>query len=165
MKKALIQQFEQSQLEKLKSEKKDIPKFNVGDTVSVKYKITEGTTTRLQAFQGVVIAKTKDDSNFNATFTVRKISSGIGVERKFVLYSPLVESIEVLKNGVVRRAKLYYLRELTGKAARIKEKIDLTRKKDSAKKSEQVESKSESKVEDKTSEDKVKTEIKEEENK
>lgn len=124
MKKTLIENFEQSQLKKLKEAKKEIPDFNAGDTVSVKYRITEGTTSRLQAFQGVVIAKSKDKENYNATFTVRKISSGIGVERKFALYSPLVDSIEVMKQGVVRRAKLYYLRKLTGKAARIKEKID-----------------------------------------
>lgn len=125
MKKTLIQQFEQKQIDKLAESKKEIPSFKVGDTVSVKYKITEGTTTRLQAFQGVVIAKSKDDSNYNATFTVRKISSGVGVERKFVLSSPLVDSVDVMKKGVVRRAKLYYLRKLTGKAARIKEKIDI----------------------------------------
>lgn len=124
MKNSIIQKFEQAQVEKIKSGRKEFPKFKAGDTVSVKYKISEGATTRLQAFQGVVIAKTKDESNFNATFTVRKISSGVGVERKFALYSPLVDSIEVKKKGVVRRAKLYYLRELTGKAARIKEKLD-----------------------------------------
>jgi len=125
MKKTLIQDFEQAQLTRLAEGKKEIPEFSAGDTVSVKYKITEGATTRLQAFQGVVIAKAKDPSNYNATFTVRKISSGVGVERKFVLHSPLVDSVEVMKQGVVRRAKLYYLRNLTGKAARIKEKIDL----------------------------------------
>ncbi len=102
----------------------ELPKFKVGDTVSVKYKITEGVNTRIQAFNGVVIARTKHETNYAATFTVRKISSGIGVERKFPLYSPLLAGVEVLKQGVVRRAKLYYLRTLTGKASRIKEKLD-----------------------------------------
>ena len=102
----------------------ELPKFKVGDTVSVKYKITEGANTRIQAFNGVVIARTKHETNYTATFTVRKISSGIGVERKFPLYSPLLAGVEVLKQGVVRRAKLYYLRTLTGKASRIKEKLD-----------------------------------------
>lgn len=128
MKNVLIQEFENAQAAKIKEvrDSKSFPKFSVGDTVSVKYKITEGSTTRLQAFQGVVIAKTKSDDNFNAGFTVRKISSGIGVERKFVVNSPLLSSVEVLKRGVVRRAKLYYLRELTGKASRIREKLDFS---------------------------------------
>ncbi len=127
MKKKLIQEFEAAQAQKsVEGRKQAFPKFKVGDTVSVKYKITEGTTTRLQAFQGVVIAKTKADDNYSASFTVRKMSSGIGVERKFITHSPLVSSIEVLKKGVVRRAKLYYLRALTGKASRIKEKIDFS---------------------------------------
>lgn len=128
MKNVLIQEFEQAQATKIDDARdaKSFPKFSVGDTVSVKYKITEGSTTRLQAFQGVVIAKTKSDNSFNATFTVRKISSGIGVERRFVVKSPLLSSIEVLKRGVVRRAKLYYLRELTGKASRIREKLDFS---------------------------------------
>ncbi len=103
---------------------KFLPNFKVGDTVKVKYKITEGTTTRIQIFMGVVIARSKSFSNYNATFTVRKISSGVGVERKFMLYSPLIAGVELAKQGVVRRAKLYYLRNLTGKASRIKEKLD-----------------------------------------
>ncbi len=120
-----LQDFATAQVKKLKEARGfDIPKFNAGDTVNVKYKITEGTTTRIQAFKGVVIAKTKAEDNYAATFTVRKISSGVGVERKFTLYSPLIAGIEVLKKGVVRRAKLYYLRNLTGKASRIKEKLD-----------------------------------------
>ncbi len=121
--KKLIQEFEKQQVAKIAATRNALPQFKVGDSVVVKYKITEGANTRLQAFQGVVIAKAKDFSNYSSTFTVRKISSGIGVERKFALYSPLVSSIEVLKQGVVRRAKLYYLRNLTGKASRIKEKI------------------------------------------
>lgn len=123
--KNFLQDFAQEQVKKINEIRGfAIPEFNAGDTVSVKYKITEGATTRIQAFKGVVIAKTKDDKNYNATFTVRKISSGVGVERKFPLYSPLIAGIEVLKQGVVRRSKLYYLRNLTGKASRIKEKLD-----------------------------------------
>lgn len=125
--------FAKNQVQKItESRGFEIPHFNAGDTVSVKYKITEGTTTRLQAFNGVVIAKSKKKSNYAATFTVRKISSGIGVERKFPLYSPLIADIKVLKRGVVRRAKLYYLRSLTGKASRIKEKLDFNSSSSSA---------------------------------
>jgi len=122
--KNIIKEFEQEQLKIAKEAKgSNIGNFNVGDTVSVKYKINEGGTVRLQAFNGIVIARTKSKDNYNATFTVRKISSGVGVERKFALYSPLLTAIEVLKQGDVRRAKLYYLRKLTGKASRIKEKL------------------------------------------
>ena len=123
--KNVLENFAKEQVSKIKESRKfDIPAFKVGDTINVKYKITEGGTTRIQAFKGVVLAKTKSEDNYNATFTVRKISSGVGVERKFPLYSPLLAGIEVLKQGVVRRAKLYYLRSLTGKASRIKEKLD-----------------------------------------
>ena len=121
--KNFIHDFEQAQIATI-SKGRDLPAFKVGDTVSVKYKITEGANTRIQAFNGIVIAKTKDIKHFGATFTVRKMSSGVGVERKFTVYSPLLASIEVLKQGVVRKAKLYYLRALTGKASRIKEKLD-----------------------------------------
>jgi large subunit ribosomal protein L19 len=121
----IIDSFNKQELEKLKLLKTSpIKPFNVGDNVSVKYKITEGASTRIQAFNGVVIAKSKSFENYSATFTVRKISSGIGVERKFMLHSPLVSEVEILKKGVIRRAKLYYLRKLTGKASRIKEKLD-----------------------------------------
>jgi len=121
----IIEKFNLSQVDKIKSSRSfTVPSFNVGDTVSVKYKITEGDTTRIQSFNGVVIARTKNMSNYNATFTVRKISSGIGVERKFPIYSPLLAGIDILKQGDVRRAKLYYLRNLTGKSSRIKEKMD-----------------------------------------
>jgi len=117
--------FAKEQAAKLKQARGfELPDFKVGDTVNVKYKITEGGTTRIQAFKGVVIARTKSFANYAATFTVRKISSGIGVERKFPLYSPLLAGIEISKQGVVRRSKLYYLRNLTGKASRIKEKLD-----------------------------------------
>ncbi len=100
---------------------KDIPKFSPGDTVVVQVKVREGTRERLQAFEGVVIAKR--NRGLNSSFTVRKISHGEGVERVFQTYSPVVDSIEVKRRGDVRRAKLYYLRGRTGKAARIKEKI------------------------------------------
>ena len=121
----LLSNFAEEQVKKIKESRGfELASFKVGDTVSVKYKITEGGTTRIQAFKGVVIARTKDISNYAATFTVRKISSGVGVERKFVVYSPLISGIEVLKQGVVRRSKLYYLRSLTGKASRIQEKLD-----------------------------------------
>lgn len=123
--KTILADFAKEQVKKIKESRSfEIPKFSAGDTVSVKYKITEGGASRIQAFNGVVIARTKSEENYAATFTVRKLSSGIGVERKFTLYSPLISGIEVLKYGAVRRAKLYYLRSLTGKASRIKEKLD-----------------------------------------
>ena len=98
----------------------DIPDFKSGDTVNVHVKISEGEKERIQVFQGVVIKKTGGFSS--ARFTVRKISSGVGVERIFPLYSPSIDKIEVITKGKVRRSKLYYLRNLRGKAARIKEK-------------------------------------------
>lgn len=100
--------------------KKDISSFRIGDTVRVKMRIKEGEKERIQAFQGVVIARRGGGTR--ETFTVRKISYGIGVEKIFPLCSPLIESIKVVKQGVVRRAKLYYLRSKKGKAAKIKEK-------------------------------------------
>lgn len=130
--KNLLSNFALEQVKKLQAARK-LPTIKVGDTVDVKYKITEGGNSRIQAFKGVVIAKTKDESNYSATFTVRKISSGVGVERKFMIYSPLLSSVEVLKQGVVRRSKLYYLRSLTGKASRIKEKLDFTSENETAK--------------------------------
>lgn len=99
--------------------KDNITPFGVGDTVKVFYKIIEGEKERLQAYEGVVIAK--KNGGIRETFTVRKISFGIGVERIFPLHSPKIDRIEVVKRGKVRRAKLYYLRNLTGKAAKIKE--------------------------------------------
>jgi len=98
----------------------DLPNFGAGDTVKVHVKIKEGEKERIQAFQGVVISKRKGSSN--ATFTVRKVSYGIGVERIFPMHSPIIDKIEILTRGRVRRAKIYYLRKLRGKAARIKEK-------------------------------------------
>jgi large subunit ribosomal protein L19 len=100
---------------------KDIPEFSPGDSVIVQVKVKEGERERLQAFEGVVIAKR--NRGLNSSFTVRKVSHGEGVERVFQTYSPLVDSIKVKRRGDVRRAKLYYLRGRTGKAARIKEKI------------------------------------------
>ena len=100
---------------------RELPEFNPGDTVIVSVKVKEGNRERLQAFEGVVIAKR--NRGLNSSFTVRKISHGEGVERVFQTYSPTVASIKVKRRGDVRRAKLYYLRELSGKAARIKEKL------------------------------------------
>lgn len=100
---------------------KTIPDFSAGDTVVVQVRVKEGDRERLQAFEGVVIAKR--NRGLNSAFTVRKISHGEGVERVFQTYSPLVAEVEVKRRGAVRRAKLYYLRGLTGRAARIKEKL------------------------------------------
>jgi len=101
--------------------KTDIVDFNSGDTVSVGVKVIEGNRSRIQLFDGVVIAKSSG-SGLSKTFTVRKISNGVGVERIFPYHSPIIDSIKILKKGKVRRAKLYYLRNLKGKAARIKTK-------------------------------------------
>lgn len=98
----------------------DIPPFRPGDTVKVAVKVVEGTRERLQAYEGVVIKR--QGAGLNETFTVRRISYGVGVERTFPVHSPRLATIEVVRRGVVRRAKLYYLRNLTGKAARIREK-------------------------------------------
>ncbi|HBS25810.1 MAG TPA: 50S ribosomal protein L19 [Gammaproteobacteria bacterium] len=111
----IIDQLEAEQL------KSDVPEFAPGDTVVVDVKVKEGERERLQAFEGVVIAKR--DRGLNSAFTVRKISHGEGVERVFQTHSHAVDNIQVKRRGKVRRAKLYYLRELTGKAARIKEKL------------------------------------------
>jgi large subunit ribosomal protein L19 len=100
--------------------KKDVPAFKAGDTISVHYKIREGNKERIQIYQGVVIQR--NSTGVNETFTVRKVSNGIGVERIFPINSPNIEKIDVNSHGKVRRAKLFYLRELTGKAARIKSK-------------------------------------------
>ena len=98
----------------------DLPDFRAGDTVKVHVKIKEGEKERIQIFQGVVISKKKGTTN--ATFTVRKVSYGVGVERIFQIHSPIIDKIEVVTKGKVRRAKIYYLRNLRGKAARIKER-------------------------------------------
>ena len=112
----LIAQIEKEQLRETLS-------FDVGSTIKVFYKIIEGEKERLQVFEGVVIAKKGGASNATATFTVRKVSSGFGIERVFPLHSPKIDRIEVLRRGRVRRAKLYYLRDRFGKSARIKEKL------------------------------------------
>ncbi len=117
----LIQKLEQEEIARL-SEGKTIPEFGPGDTVVVQVKVKEGTRERLQAYEGVVIAKR--NRGLNSNFIVRKISSGEGVERTFQTYSPLVASIDVKRRGDVRRAKLYYLRQRSGKSARIKEKLN-----------------------------------------
>ena len=112
----LLEKFEKQQIERLTS-KKRIPAFRAGDTLKVTVRITEGSKSRLQAFEGVCIAR--KNNSVNSNFTVRKISHGEGVERVFPLFSPIVEKIDVVRKGDVRRAKLYYLRELSGKKARI----------------------------------------------
>ena len=108
--------IEQIEKENLKSE---VPVFSVGDTVKVSVKVIEGTKERIQAFEGIVIAKR--NGGIRETFTVRRISYGVGVERTFPVHSPKVARIDVVKRGKVRRAKLYYLRNLTGKAAKVEE--------------------------------------------
>ncbi len=109
----IIKSIEQESL------RKDVPEFRVGDTVKVYFKVIEGNKERIQAYEGVVIAR--KHGGLSETFTVRRISSGIGVERTFPLHSPKIDKVEVVRHGSVRRAKLYYLRERTGKAAKIKE--------------------------------------------
>ena len=111
----IIQQLEAEQMNK------EIPAFAPGDTVIVQVKVKEGDRQRLQAFEGVVIGKR--NRGLNSAFTVRKISNGVGVERTFQTYSPQIDSLAVKRRGDVRKAKLYYLRDLSGKAARIKEKL------------------------------------------
>jgi large subunit ribosomal protein L19 len=115
----ILQQLEQEQVEKLAANR-PVPKFQPGDTVRVGVKVVEGERERIQIFEGVCIGR--KNAGVNSNFTLRKISYGEGVERIFPLYSPRITSIEVVRRGVVRRAKLYYLRGLTGKAARITER-------------------------------------------
>ena len=119
----LLQQINREQVEKL-SAGKDIPEFGPGDTVIVNVKVVEGERTRIQAYEGVCIGR--GGAGLHQSFTVRKISYGEGVERVFPLYSPMVESIKLVRRGKVRRAKLYYLRGLRGKAARITERAGRT---------------------------------------
>ena len=113
---SIVQNFEKSQL------KDDVPPFRPGDAVVVSVKVKEGERTRLQAFEGVVMHI--KNAGLNSSFIVRKISSGIGVERTFQVHSPLIDSIKVKRKGDVRKAKLYYLRERSGRSARIKERLD-----------------------------------------
>ncbi len=115
----VIEEIEREQLEKLN---RDLPKFAPGDTLKVNVKVVEGSRERIQVYEGVCIGR--KNAGLNSSFTVRKISSGEGVERVFPLYSPNVVGIDVVRRGDVRRAKLYYLRGLTGKRARIAEKTD-----------------------------------------
>ncbi|MCL8380772.1 MULTISPECIES: 50S ribosomal protein L19 [Xanthobacter] len=119
----IIQTLEAEQATKL-AEKRAIPEFQPGDTVIVNVKVVEGERTRVQAYEGVVIARS--GGGLNESFTVRKISYGEGVERVFPVYSPLIDSIKVVRRGKVRRAKLYYLRDRRGKSARIAERQDRT---------------------------------------
>lgn len=112
----IIEKVEQAQL------KQDVPEFGPGDTVVVQVRITEGDRERLQAFEGVVIGKR--NRGLNSSFTVRKISHGVGVERTFQTHSPMIESVALKRRGDVRQAKLYYLRDLAGRAARITEKLE-----------------------------------------
>lgn len=120
----IVEKFEQTEIARL-TEGKSIPKFNVGDTVKVNVRIVEGATERVQAYEGVVIARR--NAGVVSSFVVRKISHGEGVERRFMLYSPMIQSIQLVRSGIVRRAKLYYLRKLRGKAARIREKISFSK--------------------------------------
>ena len=121
----IIEKIEKEQLEKLSSGKQ-IPDFNPGDTIKVDVKVVEGTRERIQAFEGVCIAR--GGKGINESFTVRKISYGEGVERVFPLFSPKISAITLVRKGKVRRAKLYYLRDRRGKAARIVEKIEVKKK-------------------------------------
>lgn len=116
----IISQYEQEQIDGY-TLNKEIPSFRAGDTVRVNVKVTEGATERIQAYEGVVIGKRS--RGLTSSFVVRKISHGIGTERRFMSYSPLVHSVQVVKRGIVRRAKLYYLRKRSGKSARIAERI------------------------------------------
>lgn len=111
----IIEAFTSEQL------KENVPQFNIGDTVRVHNRITEGAKTRVQLYEGTVIAR--HGGGISATFTVRRVSYGCGVEKTFPLHSPNVEKVEVIRRGAVRRAKLYYLRDRVGKAAKVKEKI------------------------------------------
>ncbi len=138
----LLQKLEQENIEKLASGKR-LDNFAPGDTVRVNVKIVEGNTERVQAFEGICIGK--KNRGLHSSFTVRKISHGEGVERVFPLYSPRLESVECLRRGDVRRAKLYYLRGLTGKAARISEKMDYNRGENTTESSQAAESATQSK--------------------
>jgi len=122
----IIEKLNASKVKEINLQRKDKNfnlNFSSGDTIAVGYKIREGSVERVQAFTGTVIAVFKSKDNFSCSFIVRKISAGVGVERRFFLYSPLIDYIKVNKKGVVRRSKLYYIRNLTGKAAKIKERI------------------------------------------
>ena len=121
----LVTEFEQEQI-KILTAGKSLPNFKAGDTVRVSVRVLDGASERIQNYEGVVIAKR--NRGVTSSFMVRKVSYGQGVERRFMTYSPIIHSVEVLKRGIVRRSKLFYLRQLSGKAARIKEKIVYTKK-------------------------------------
>jgi large subunit ribosomal protein L19 len=123
--KNIIEQFEKDQIEKL-AENKNLPEFRAGDTVRVSVKVVDGATTRHQAYEGIVIAKR--NRGVASSFVVRKVSHKEGVERRFMTYSPIVSKVEVVKRGIVRRAKLHYLRYLSGRAARIQERKFVAKK-------------------------------------
>lgn len=118
----IIQMLDAEQMQAVKP----LPAFSPGDTIAVQVKVKEGDRVRIQSYEGVVIAKR--NRGLNSSFTVRKISHGVGVERVFQTYSPIIDSVELKRRGQVRRAKLYYMRGLSGKAARIKEKLSVTNK-------------------------------------
>lgn len=118
----VLQKFEARQIEKMAATR-DFPNFSVGDTVKVNIKIKEGERERVQAYEGICIARFGGEANPNSSFTVRKISLGEGVERVFPLFSPSIDSVELVRRGSVRRAKLYYLRDRRGKSARITERV------------------------------------------
>ena len=126
----IIKVIEEEQIQEI-TKNRSIPDFHSGDTLKVSVFVAEGNKERVQAYEGVCIARS--NRGFNSTFTVRKISHGEGVERVFPLYSPLIESIKVMRRGSVRRSKLYYLRERSGKSARITEKRDYSKKNKSLK--------------------------------
>ena len=121
----IIKDIEKEQIAEI-VRKRDVPRFKSGDTVKVNVFVTEGNKERIQAFEGVCIARS--NRGFNSTFTVRKISHGEGVERVFPIYSPMLDSIQLIRRGKVRRSKLYYLRKRSGKSARISEKKDFPKK-------------------------------------
>ena len=142
----IIDEIEQEQIKEI-TEKRIVPDFGSGDTLKVHLKVVEGTRERIQVFEGLCIAKS--NRSLNSTFTVRKISNGEGVERVFPVYSPLIEKLEVIRRGDVRRSKLYYIRSLSGKKARIKEKRFDNRTNDSNKVAEESPSIVEENKEDK----------------
>ena len=125
----IIKDIEKEQISEI-IKKREVPDFKSGDTVKVNVFVTEGNKERVQAFEGICIARS--NWGFNSTFTIRKISHGEGVERVFPLYSPMLESINLIRRGKVRRSKLYYLRDRSGKSARIAEKKDFIKKKPQA---------------------------------
>ena len=158
----IIETLEQEEISKLTAER-EVPEFGAGDTLRVHVKVVEGTRERVQVFEGVCIAR--KNSGLNSAFTVRKISYGEGVERVFPLYSPRIEKIEVIRRGAVRRAKLYYLRELRGKKARIAEKVERRVGADQVAKKEEVAVASDETIQEKASEIAAETNAPEEETK